>query len=304
MIMSDYWSQYWQQGYLTSFGQDIQGNYSGELKACWDSFFTSLTPNSQILDIGTGNGAIIKLGLNAKWQTNFIFHGVDSAKLAVSKDLLDNPNVQFYPEVNVESLPFKDNQYQAIVSQFALEYIKLEPALAQLSRVLCEYGQFQFVLHDMSSIIVKPNLTILSCSQRLVSPVGCFTLLKLLLNKLATNDDQEAEKIRTQLNKQIGKERAIDSEGMLATNFPQMIKAVFAKGVSEEQRHQYVAFFERELMGQIERLSDLSQAALDDNKKRTLMLLLDQYNLNVNMTRKIVDGNGNLIAYCVSGIKV
>jgi ubiquinone/menaquinone biosynthesis C-methylase UbiE len=302
--MSDYWSQYWQQGYLTSFGRDIQGNYSGQLKACWDSFFASLMPDSQVLDIGTGNGAIIKLGLNQERKTDFIFHGVDSAKLAISQDLLDNPKVRFYPEVNVESLPFKDKQYQAVVSQFALEYIKLEPALAQLSRVLCRQGQFQFVLHDMSSIIVKPNLTILSCAQRLAAPDGCFTLFKLLLSKLAVNDDEEAEKIRTQLNKQIGKERAIDGQGMLATNFPQMIKAVFAKGVSKEQRNKHVEFFERELIGQIERLSDLAQAALDDNKKQTLMLLLDQYGLAVNITKQIVDGNGNLIAHCVSGVKV
>ncbi|MFT6909421.1 MAG: ubiquinone/menaquinone biosynthesis C-methylase UbiE [Oleiphilaceae bacterium] len=304
IFMSDYWSQYWQQGYLTSFGQDIQGNYTGELKACWEQFFASLTPNSQILDVGTGNGAIIKLGLNPERKTDFIFHGVDSAKLAVSKDLLDNPNIQFYPEVNVESLPFKDHQYQAVVSQFALEYIKLEPAIAQLSRVLCKQGQFQFVIHDISSIIVMPNVNILMSAQRLAAPDGCFTLLKMLLNKLAKKDDAEAGKIRTQLNEKMGREMTDDSQSLSATNFPQLIKAVFAKGVSEEQRQKYIEFFAQELIGQTERLTDLAEAALDDQKKQTLMFLLDQYGLVVKLTKQIIDGNGNLIAHCVSGVKV
>jgi ubiquinone/menaquinone biosynthesis C-methylase UbiE len=302
--MSDYWSQYWQQGYLTSFGQDIQGNYSGELKACWDSFFESLTPKSQILDIGTGNGAIIKLGINLEKKMDFIFHGVDSAKLAVSKDLLDNSNIQFHPEVDVKHLPFKDLQFQAVVSQFALEYMELELAIAQLSRVLCKQGQFQFVMHDLSSIIVMPNLNILLSAQRLVSPNGCFTLLKKLADELAVKNDDAAEKIRLSLNEQIGKEMAEDSQSLLSTNFPQMIKAIFTNGVSEEKRLKQVEFFEQELIGQIERLSDLVQAALSEEKKQTLMSLLEQNGLVVNQTKQIIDANGHLIAHGVSGVKV
>ena len=40
--MSNYWSQYWQQGYLTSFGEDIENNYEGLLKNVWNSYFYEL----------------------------------------------------------------------------------------------------------------------------------------------------------------------------------------------------------------------------------------------------------------------
>jgi hypothetical protein len=45
-------------------------------------------------------------------------------------------------------------------------------------------------MHDSSSIIVMPNLNILLSAQRLVSPNGCVTLLKTVVDEVGvTNED-------------------------------------------------------------------------------------------------------------------
>ena len=76
--MENYWSEYWSQGYLTSFGQDIKKNYTGKLKQSWIGFASELSPQCKILDIGTGNGALIQLiHDSSKDQLSFI--GIDKA---------------------------------------------------------------------------------------------------------------------------------------------------------------------------------------------------------------------------------
>jgi hypothetical protein len=97
---------------------------------------------------------------------------------------------------------------------------------------------------------------------------------------------------------------ADDRLSLLATNFPQMIKSVMANKVSEEKRYEQIDLFEQELIGVTERLRDLVQAALSEEKKQTLMSLLEQNGLVVNQAKQIIDANGNLIAHCVSGVKV
>lgn len=59
--MSEHWSEYWSQGYITSFGDAFKNNYQGEIKVLWQKFSLSLDKHSKVLDIGTGNGAVIEL---------------------------------------------------------------------------------------------------------------------------------------------------------------------------------------------------------------------------------------------------
>lgn len=58
---NQHWSNYWQQGHITSFGQSFSGNYTGVLKEVWQDIIVNLPDNFAVLDLATGNGAIPQL---------------------------------------------------------------------------------------------------------------------------------------------------------------------------------------------------------------------------------------------------
>ena len=64
--MSKYWSQYWSEGKLTSFGESKADNYPGAIKDSWLSFFKEVGKDDRVLDIGTGNGYERRLSLRAR----------------------------------------------------------------------------------------------------------------------------------------------------------------------------------------------------------------------------------------------
>ncbi|MEP1552372.1 class I SAM-dependent methyltransferase, partial [Paraglaciecola sp.] len=142
--MSDYWSQYWKQGHLTSFGEEIKGNYQGLLADTWKTYFKSTGDTASILDIGTGNGALLALARDV--YKNSCLVGIDSATLSITQELAVDSKITFYSNIKAESLPFDDAKFDVGVSQFGIEYSNLFLAIPELSRVLKSGAKFQFVL--------------------------------------------------------------------------------------------------------------------------------------------------------------
>ena len=51
--MNSHWSEYWQQGHTTSFGEALSGNYEGVLKNVWEPVFDGLTEDFLVVDVIT-----------------------------------------------------------------------------------------------------------------------------------------------------------------------------------------------------------------------------------------------------------
>lgn len=101
--------------------------------------------NKKVLDVGCGFGKDIltyeKLGAKE-------VYGVDPSKYMINeakKIVKDKEKVVLG---NVESMPYKDGQFDVVVSRFSLHYLKnLDKAYNEISRVLKKGGVFISVVH-------------------------------------------------------------------------------------------------------------------------------------------------------------
>jgi len=303
--MSSYWTQYWQQGHLTSFGEDVNGNYQGELAREWKTFFSSLPKTAtSVLDIGTGNGALIDIALHSSQRDDIAYLGIDYARLNINRTL-KKPNVTFFEKTDAALLPFDSESIDVVISQFGIEYSSLPKSLAQCVRVLKPDGILRFVMHCSTSTIVKPNKQILSALQVLASEDGSIHYLRQLINALAKYGKQSpnAEAARNALNLSLDNAVKHNKAGLYGTGFPEFLSAVMKPNLSFKAQKSMVKVFEKEMRGQVARLEDLVSAAQNDHDIIQLTSQLEALGMTSVISAPVYQDD-QLIGVLIKGVKV
>ncbi|GLS83338.1 class I SAM-dependent methyltransferase [Paraferrimonas haliotis] len=120
-------------------------------------------PQDQMLDIATGNGTIPLQLIKHTSKLPQTIVVCDLAKIdgqfALKQASEIAPEIQlvFDSEINCEALPYEDQRFQLVCSQFGIEYSQLELSLQQVFRVLSAKGTAQFICHHQDSFILKQN---------------------------------------------------------------------------------------------------------------------------------------------------
>ncbi|WP_105190823.1 class I SAM-dependent methyltransferase [Pseudoalteromonas sp. T1lg48] len=289
--MSDHWTNYWEQGHLTSFGGGFKNNYEGELKEFWSTFASQLVPNSKVLDIGTGNGALIEL---IQKNNNFKCVGIDQA--TINNEISRTINGEFYSKVSAEKLIFSDNEFDSVIAQFALEYTNIDQSLDEVLRVLTAKGRFAFVCHHPESIVVKPNELILEAAKLVKShfSIPLSNLIEAILDKDTVATRQFIKEIEVQITTQFGS----NSEPLLGTNLPAFIGFLSQNSQKNLDFRKALSLFMSELELLILRLTELVEAAKNSkiliDRVKSLAESYEEANLYENTTE-------NLIATCIVG---
>ncbi|HST35104.1 MAG TPA: class I SAM-dependent methyltransferase, partial [Allosphingosinicella sp.] len=163
------WDQYWHYDRIAScFDGAGDANYGESVAAGWRAFFADLARGACILDLCTGNGAVPLIAAG---------DGRASAIVAVDRAAIDPPAfvsrhaalyaaVAFRGGVDVEALPLPDGGFDAVTSQYGIEYSDLGKSLPEAVRMLAPGGRIRFVVHaadgvvarDAKAVIVDANL--------------------------------------------------------------------------------------------------------------------------------------------------
>jgi ubiquinone/menaquinone biosynthesis C-methylase UbiE len=117
----------------------------------WSSVAKSLTPDTRVLDLGCGAGAVARLLLAARSDVQIT--GVDFARIPLTL----HPNFELLSETPMESLPFGAKCFQAVVSQFGFEYSQCGETARELALVLAPGARLSFLVHHAESSIVITN---------------------------------------------------------------------------------------------------------------------------------------------------
>ena len=148
----DAWSHYW-AGVPPASGGCLPGlprPAAAALESLWATFFLALPPGARVLDLGTGAGAVPRFASTLRQDLKLL--GVDYVK-----DLtLEVPNLEYVGGVAMEALPFADAQFDAVTSQFSIEYAR-DPAPSELLRVLKPDATWMVVAHHSRSVILEQN---------------------------------------------------------------------------------------------------------------------------------------------------
>jgi ubiquinone/menaquinone biosynthesis C-methylase UbiE len=161
---SSHWSNYWKGGNLTSLPQDFQENYDGEIALFWKNAFNELEPQSEVLDLCTGNGAIALLAASFSEENhrNLKITAIDAAKVEIKnlsskythlEDLL--MSINFISECRVEDISLSSDSFDLITSQYGIEYCDWVSTANQISRLLKPGGKLVFISHANSTDILS-----------------------------------------------------------------------------------------------------------------------------------------------------
>ena len=138
----EHWETYYRGGMIATGPTGPDRLYDMEVRAAWEEFFASLPLTARVLDIGTGNGVIPLMAVEAaarrgaQWRID----ATDLARIDPPRFVPDGAKrfagVHFHPGVASEKLPFDDASFDAVSGHYALEYSDTAACLNELVRVL------------------------------------------------------------------------------------------------------------------------------------------------------------------------
>ena len=160
----NHWSDYWQQGNLTSLPQGFAGNYVGEFLAYWEARFAGLQRGARVVDVCSGNGSIALLAsdYSQRHGLDLRVSAADAAAIDPSRVLEAHPqyrqhleSIEFLPGVPLEGLAVETDSVDLVTSQYGVEYSHWETAAANIARMLRPGGHFCMVCHSPDSRILQ-----------------------------------------------------------------------------------------------------------------------------------------------------
>lgn len=272
------WSNYWQSGKASTFGgiDDLASNPS--LSQLWTRYLSGRL-GKDILEIGCGNGALTRFLPAVASEAGYgetRISAVDIAQLA--EDLEAVEGVSFFPETGAEKLPFDDESFDAVVSQFGFEYADFNPALDELYRVTKPGAAVTFIAHHRSSWLCRDSFDILR-QVLAIEESAILVTLDALLSQLALlhqanrdpAKDPKAEKYREILNvtsKELQESaREMSGDASYTLRFLDAVFKVFDEKSRQGLNHlQYVSEISASMFAYKERLESQKRAATDDEE--------------------------------------
>jgi SAM-dependent methyltransferase len=149
------WDTYWKgTGAVGAFSAG--GVAHPDIAAFWHDFFTSVASRNesiQLLDVATGNGALLEMALSILDDELTAYTCVDISEAAIQ-------NIgQRFPGVvgviaNALSIPLDDKRFNLVTSQFGVEYAGTD-AIGESARLVASGGQLVLMLHIADGVVYK-----------------------------------------------------------------------------------------------------------------------------------------------------
>ena len=181
----DAWSRYWASGRTHSCVGSFGDSYGGAIGEFWRQRFLALREGDRVLDLGTGNGPLPAL----LWEMRGPEVSIDAVDLARVAPAWYAPSehtsVSFHSRVRMEALPFADQAFDAVVSQFGAEYAEREGMLGEVVRVSQPGATIALVMHHAGSVLLHVGHEELRHHGRLAGADGLFAAARRVVPWIA-----------------------------------------------------------------------------------------------------------------------
>ncbi len=190
------WSRYWGRGVRHSCPGSFHDHYGAATQAFWRERFSQLNAEDRALELGCGNGSLIRYLDRAcpVWPASI--DAVDLAELdsqwlgQIAPALRDR--VRLHPRTPAATLPLADASVTQVFSQYALEYFAGESCWRELARVMAPHATLALIAHHRESHLAHLAESESVDAQWLLAPGGPVDRAEALLPWLAMSADPAA----------------------------------------------------------------------------------------------------------------
>lgn len=295
METQEYWDNYWQQGHVTSFGNEINGTYSGAIKHFWQRYLGESKPHTRLLDMCSGNGALPLLFLQFQPKLSIVatdLAQLDEPKLEQQiKTRYPDCNVEFKSRIDCTAPNLQGQKFDIVTSQFGIEYAPLEQVIPAAYNLLNEQGTLAIITHVYDSRFIKQN----TVSWQFVAAVQKSGLTNVLRERIAAAGKPPSEQIRlsNQLQKVAAELKALSSVEYGLINIDGFIK--MSLGIQDNDKlTNLIELFDNEMSNYHARLSELVKASRDEEQLAEIEKLASNCGFTLQQSHRVSDQTGIL----------
>ena len=299
----DPWNIYWQADNVDSCVASASKRDAEAIGQLWQDFAVEQPDSASVLDLATGNGTVPLALLQG--QASLQITGVDKADIDPLK-FLSSPGllaeVKLVGGIDICSLPFEADSFDALTSQFGIEYAPLEAAIASAAAVLKSAGKLNFLLHHTDSEIVAPARPKIREMASLLQYGGLIHCLDAFLK-----GEQQMDKLEA-----AGKQHLDSGAGRSSTISGQIFEGVERVIQSLQQGDRRAAqelamVMATRLRADHDRLVQLTDAALSEQQMQQVSNLLADAGVVVDLLKPLIIHESStdkaLIGWQISGHK-
>ncbi|AOS95608.1 Ubiquinone/menaquinone biosynthesis C-methyltransferase UbiE [Microbulbifer aggregans] len=305
-----HWDEFWKQGFITTFGDSLRNNYQGQVREFWEKVFSTANPNSRVLDVATGNGALacIAAAISKQHHLSLEILAADAAEIPASidapKEIMElRESIQFFSNMPCESLAFPADHFNLITSQYGIEYGRWDQSIPEVFRTLSQKGVADFLCHRDRAIVVKKSVAEITIYRSALQKYRIFDAAERFTQaygKTGSSNPQEAKA----LNKDINDFKEAHQGQQLCHVLVSDIAGQLKRLRTVDTTQVVAALRERksEYSAAMARLEDMADAALSDSDIESIVNLATRSGFKDVTTRDIYQ-SGELIGVHIHLVK-
>ncbi|WP_237067223.1 class I SAM-dependent methyltransferase [Microbulbifer guangxiensis] len=276
-----HWNKFWEQGFITTFGDAMRDNYQGPLRELWQDIFSRVKSHGRILDIATGSGALACIALQTSDQLVLDLEVLASDFAIIPENIKASDEIAslrkritFFSHMPCENLGFPDRHFDLITSQFGIEYGDWKRSVPEVFRVLNDSGNADFFCHREQAKILKNSKSEIAVYRSALEEFKIFNAARNFAKALADQGKASQDDSRL-LNQTINAFRSDHPGQQLAS----MMVADIASQLKKLRTLAPGEVFERlkeresEYSAALARLDDMVNAALSDDDVKAVINL-------------------------------
>ncbi|HEY1078130.1 MAG TPA: class I SAM-dependent methyltransferase [Fontimonas sp.] len=228
------WSRYWRSGARHSCPGSFVDHYGAATQRFWTLCFARIRTSEGLLELGCGNGSLIRFlaQVGEPWPQRI--DAVDLAEL--EQGWLDGQppalrsRIRLHPRTPATRLPIADHSVHRVYSQYALEYFASDACWSEIGRTLAPGAELAAVVHHRGSHLVRLAQSESQDSQWLLAEQGPLDRAAELLPWLAMSADagararREADPQAAAARQQFNAAFARVSARIEAAEFPDLLR--------------------------------------------------------------------------------
>jgi SAM-dependent methyltransferase len=293
------WADFWAQktgerqpACLPNALRDIDQAQSG----VWRGVAARLPAGAQVLDLATGDGAVLKKMREAR--TDLVLTGVDSAPTLPPSP----PGMTLRAGVSMEALPFADGSFGAVVSQFGYEYGDTSKIAPEAGRLLAPGGLLGLLVHRRDGPIVAHNLPRRDALRWATAPGGYLAKARSLVaaRRIAPLPTPPGFRAAPEEAQRLFPNQSVGHEFLTAI----LQTLEMGRGKPPHESLEVLDTLEKKAANEIARIETLERAACDAGRIETISQELRAAGLDVEPAVPVAErSTGRAFAWFVAGVR-